>query len=264
MSFMYFIDRLLRFKYIQDMSDTLSLHIESIKTQSVRVTEALYRVTDLFEQEEPLRWFLRRQAMEILDAIMKDNERVSFSRRIKNIDDISDRIARLVQHLVIAKVQSFMSHFNFEVLKKEYQNVGEAIRVYRQMILGTENAPPSVESDSGSSALEDTMTEESNGSAQKDSHILLEASSPYDVHLGQKKEQKKIRRNSGLPGSERKKLIQTHLQEKGWLSVTDITKALGRSVSEKTIQRDLLDLVRHQIVQKEGEKRWTRYSLARQ
>jgi len=44
------------------------------------------------------------------------------------------------------------------------------------------------------------------------------------------------------------------------LSVKDFTRVI-KDCSEKTIQRELLDLVEKGIVKKEGERRWSRYSL---
>jgi len=42
--------------------------------------------------------------------------------------------------------------------------------------------------------------------------------------------------------------------------VKDFAKVIT-DISEKTIQRELLDLVQRGVIKKEGERRWSRYSL---
>lgn len=51
------------------------------------------------------------------------------------------------------------------------------------------------------------------------------------------------------------------LQKKGDASIKDIAR-LVRGCSEKTIQRELNVLIDDGRVLKEGERRWSRYSLA--
>jgi DNA-binding transcriptional ArsR family regulator len=51
------------------------------------------------------------------------------------------------------------------------------------------------------------------------------------------------------------------IQSKGKVSIKDIS-TLIRGVSEKTIQRELAALIEAGIVEKQGERRWSTYSLA--
>ena len=59
----------------------------------------------------------------------------------------------------------------------------------------------------------------------------------------------------------RKAAIIALLKKKSHLTIKDFSEAIvGCSI--KTIQRELLDLVAKGVVEKEGERRWSRYSLA--
>ncbi len=60
--------------------------------------------------------------------------------------------------------------------------------------------------------------------------------------------------------SSRKESIISILRKKGDLSIKDISDTIN-DCSEKTIQRELLALVSSGVLKKEGERRWSRYSL---
>ena len=59
---------------------------------------------------------------------------------------------------------------------------------------------------------------------------------------------------------DRRKIILALIKQKPALSVKDITKSIP-TVSEKTIQRELLAMVLAGILIKRGERRWSTYSL---
>ena len=60
---------------------------------------------------------------------------------------------------------------------------------------------------------------------------------------------------------DRRETILSVLRSKGQANIKDIS-LLIRSVSEKTIQRELTALIEEGVVRKEGERRWSTYSLA--
>ena len=60
--------------------------------------------------------------------------------------------------------------------------------------------------------------------------------------------------------NERQKVILGQVAEKQLVKVSDFYE-LFRGMSTKTIQRDLQDLVLKRLLKKDGEKRWTVYSL---
>ncbi len=60
---------------------------------------------------------------------------------------------------------------------------------------------------------------------------------------------------------DRRAAILSVIQNKKKVSIKDIS-TLIRTVSEKTIQRELTALITEGIVRKEGERRWSTYSLS--
>jgi hypothetical protein len=61
--------------------------------------------------------------------------------------------------------------------------------------------------------------------------------------------------------SERKQSILSFIGERGTVSIKDISLAI-RNVSEKTIQRELQALIETGRVERQGERRWSVYSIA--
>ena len=59
----------------------------------------------------------------------------------------------------------------------------------------------------------------------------------------------------------RQSVILNLLKKKGEIMIKDVSPLI-EGVSEKTIQRELLTLVKSGILRKEGEKRWSKYFLA--
>lgn len=61
----------------------------------------------------------------------------------------------------------------------------------------------------------------------------------------------------------RKESILSILREGNELTIKEIISLLGGvSHSEKTVQRDLLDMVANGVIRKAGERRWSKYSVA--
>lgn len=60
---------------------------------------------------------------------------------------------------------------------------------------------------------------------------------------------------------DRRAVILGMLQQKDRISIKDVT-AVIKDVSEKTVQRELLALVEQGVLKKEGERRWSTYTLA--
>ena len=60
--------------------------------------------------------------------------------------------------------------------------------------------------------------------------------------------------------NERQMVILEHFKNSKHAKVSDFSPVFN-GISTKTIQRDLQDLVGRNVLKKEGEKRWTMYSL---
>ncbi len=62
------------------------------------------------------------------------------------------------------------------------------------------------------------------------------------------------------PSVDRRERIKTIIEAKGEATIKDISEIVG-DVSEKTIQRELQSMIEDNIVKRQGERRWSKYSL---
>lgn len=89
-------------------ADKLFTMSENLKEKALKITEALYRTTDLFSDAEPLKWALRETALEIMSTDHGNMARME--KLVKN----------MFLKLELASSGAFVSRANFEVLAKAY------------------------------------------------------------------------------------------------------------------------------------------------
>jgi len=91
-----------------------------------RITEALYRVSELLPDAEPLRWSLRREALQLFEdfAVFAMSPKSTRHRAVK---DAESRIGRVLALIELAAAGSYLSELNFAVLKREYEAFGRVI-----------------------------------------------------------------------------------------------------------------------------------------
>jgi len=92
------------------------------KTNLLKLTTNLYRLTLLFPKKEPLRYKIRELANDILaNCVMVSKEKSPKSKNI--ILEIQRDIDILDTYLELAKSQNWVSHFDVLEIQKEYANV---------------------------------------------------------------------------------------------------------------------------------------------
>ncbi len=227
-----------------------------------KLVTAVYLLTGLFEDQEPLKWSLRTKVLETMshtgvlsrsvrpDAIPGDERSV--------LEDIS----AIRSLLDIGVLSGLVSPMNHEVL-------------IRELLVFQENAAKHVHSVKGNQVL---STESLfSGFVWKTASGVQQTSKGHykrtnSVNKGQKRHTEEKENTGTVHGNlkdthegvsnERKGEIIRLLKEKGNAMIKDIS-ANFPNFSEKTIQRDLIDLVSQGRIQKSGERRWTVYSFAK-
>lgn len=251
-------------------SETTNGERELIFERSQKIIEALYRVTDLFPEEEPLKWLLRKIALEIFDQISliaKNKDKLTDAAKYMN--NLFVNMEHIVSLLELASAGSFISHVNFEVLRREYLATRDLLENRKENLTS-----PFLEASFSKSLImlaprKDIGGDASNGhdtmsERQSNGHSIFKNSSQNnkadnaDINSVNKHLDKKGVLNKR---SERQGIIVEFLKNNGGASVGELSVIFKDSISEKTIQRDLLDMFEKGILDKEGDKRWRRYSL---
>ncbi|MBI5742212.1 MAG: hypothetical protein HZA25_00010 [Candidatus Niyogibacteria bacterium] len=290
-----------------DKENSIS-HFAYISDRARRITEALYRVTDLFSDEEPVKWLLRNDAVKIFSRLSALEDNV-LSARVKDIEGVSQVIGRILQSLELASSGAFISHINFEVLKREYSALKEFIGANTAVLLpqpqvdlkdalsapvfaiGTADKPqitspyqPIVERSGASEESVKILNKNAKDAAVKSEAFFEEQGLSEKTVSGSENVKdipvkkiatpvssvmvREVKKNADLGAIDgenearlaRQKKIMDFVKNNGWVGVGDVSVVFAKSISEKTIQRELMAMADAGILRKAGDKRWRRYA----
>ena len=214
-----------------------------LEDRARRAVAGLYRVTDMFSDNEPMKWKLRNDAVELVDSIITiSQEEQFFSENFRYPLLIADR---LISKIGIVSAGGYISKINFQVLEKEYADISDII--FNKMS----------DIDKGQNILSDIYIRQNKRHIKDTNDVKIEKG------LVLEKEKKESKKNQDEPSStsERQKRITSVFVGKGWLHVTEVANLCGGGASTKTIQRDLGSLMQSGVVQSKGERRWRTYAL---
>lgn len=222
-----------------------------ISLKNKKLSQAVYLITSLLPDNEPLKWRLRDSSLGLVSDISFLLELRTLNANL--IETISNKIGQLLVWLEVALAGNFISEMNISLLKKEYTGLKELLtsqlketNLIKVTTLSEEELSKTcldrnLESEKQLALATNTQLSRNDNSYQKISHL------PHKKRDGAK--------------DSRRSLIVNFLKGKDWTSIKDITQAVG-GCSSKTIQRELADLVQQRLLEKKGDRRWSRYLLA--
>ena len=239
---------------MSDMSDInpVDNQISQIISKTKKITEALYRITDFFPDEEPLKWILRKEAIGIFNSFLSIESSAHYER-IKESRRCSSAIRKILTLAELASFGSFVAKANFDVLSREYKailsfindiNHDEISPILKTELSGTDNEKlspsPYFHPENNKNELVGDAEKMKNNSR----FVRSSASNKdQDLHFNGRHDK-----------------ILSLVKEGKEVSVGDIYHYFD-GISEKTIQRDLISLVNRGILNMNGDKRWRRYAL---
>ncbi len=252
----------------ENMSITLSY------TKTNKLITALYMVTDIIDKDEPIRNKLRSLGAEIIS----DPERIRPEVRSYGAG-MSMRIEQIIAFLNISSAMNFISEMNCNILKKEFIELKASIQegmnmkpawlteFFSEPAISKSNSPhpsPLLVKERGNPNSNrhkrHTRLGVQKGSTLMDALSGVEMSNRKLDHISHNvfNELKKERRNF---------ITNTIKNSGGNISIKDILTKMNAveknelSFSEKTLQRELVSMTKDGILNKAGEKRWSRYSV---
>jgi len=254
-----------------------------------KLASAIYLITSFFSEQEPLKWRLRSLASELasLSLYLKDN----FSREREQAGfELRSSALEIITLFNVARNSGLVSDVNHEIISRE---------MYKY--LNSIGLPVGVSEDGGNILLSSNFFSiESSASKQpelaeqnpqKDTSTVLDAGKKSNTDLEPKNvfNEEQSTKTEYLPRTEhfvpnrtardskpkdlkdfstvavkknaRQSIIINLLKRKKEIMIKDVSPLI-HNCSEKTIQRELLAMVKAGILKKEGEKRWSKYSLA--
>jgi hypothetical protein len=218
-----------------------------------KITAALYLVSGLLKDDEPLKWELRDRGMDLLSSSFSASSSLPGDKNAV-IQSLFTAALETMSLLNVAKISNLISEMNHHLLVREIDQVITLMR--DRLAQNAENAGYILSEsffktpDLFSSGF---RSDQAAGSKGHDANLTLLNNVKSNQRHGNSQ-------NGQMKKTQRQQAIVTVLKGQSGLTIKDFSKVI-RDCSEKTIQRELLDLVEKGIVKKEGERRWSRYSL---
>lgn len=222
-----------------------------------RIVAALYIITSTLSDREPIKYEMRALATELIREVL--SLRI-LSQDEKKTREVTTLIARLVSLFDLADISDLLPSAHLSPLKKELILLLESIERRGSGGLVSLQSSMIPESFFDSPSLFNT----SKGHPVSSKNVLYDSKerqkeSVLDGDLNPSSPKGRLSRATAIRDG-RKSRILALLREKGSIVIKDISSVI-RDCSKKSLQRLLSDLVQVGVLQVEGEKRWTRYTL---
>jgi hypothetical protein len=222
-----------------------------------KIVAALYLVSGLLKDKEPLKWELRDHGMDLISASFMASSSLPGDKN-SIIQSLFTAALETMSILNVAKVSNLISEMNYRLLMREIDNIVAMLR--DRLAQNAENAGYVL-----SEAFFKTPDLFSSGFRPDTKSESGSSDEAYKGHSGSGKNSHKAASNHTGHGDSskrttRQETILSLLKSNSSLTIKDFSRVI-KDCSEKTIQRELLDLVQKGIIKKEGERRWSTYSL---
>ena len=255
---------------MDELKDKLNTNGIVLK-KAEKLTTALYLVTDSMPESEPIKGKLRERALDML-SLMYFSPEDGFRDRSERYFRTMVALDEIVTLIGIASAVKMLSGMNATVLLHEYAQL-------KGNILSLDEVKTKIGPTIAITEEFFRITEEIKPQSLFQEKITPQISILGDIHKGQnsikdkneKKQTPKITqqvkfispqtviKQKDNKGSRRDTILSL-AKKKDFITVRDVTEVIS-GCSEKTIQRELSTLVDLNILKKEGEKRWSKYSL---
>jgi len=247
-----------------------------------KLISAIYLVTDLLSDSEPVKWSLRESGIRSLEDIFAYMLENKFGVQIKSLQA---NFIRMISLLEIAQVAGLISKMNHKIVSEEFKNLLDALDgFHKEKMYGGGTIFPEgffkIQADINETEYPIKNNNGSNRTVNSrgvfDERNSIEDNDLADGHISQfnkghtnsftskaeirlnKTLSQEIKRN--VKNARRESIIAVLNSKGDGLTIKDISGVV-RGCSEKTIQRELQDMVSLGILKKEGERRWSKYYL---
>ncbi len=216
-----------------------------------KITAALYLVSGLLKDDEPLKWQLRDRGMDLVTSSFSISSSIPQDRSVV-IQSIFTSALETISLLNVAKVSNLISEMNYSILVKEIDNV---ISLLRDRLAESAQNAGYVLSESffktGEMYSSSFKSEFGLSRKSKNDHAFSQNASNSDGVSNS---------NPSINRTNRTDRIIAVLKERNSATIKDVS-LIVTDCSEKTIQRELIELMNKGLVKRDGERRWSRYSL---
>ncbi len=246
-------------------------HFAFIFKKTEKLVTAVYMITNFIKDNEPLKWKIRECGLGLMEMNIAFNT-VSLSERRDLMKEYRALSLQIVSLSGVAYHAGLISEMNFQILSREFSGLVSVIEKDENKKASEETVilDPGffqIEGKTDALPLSKASTSPTFDDASPKGHLIRQELKPSPVASERKQEYfpvKDIKDRTVKPTDskdDRRSIIIRLLNKKSGLGIKDFTQSI-KGCSEKTIQRELLAMVSTGLLKKEGERRWSTYSLA--
>ena len=233
-----------------------------------KISTAIYMVTDFVPDGEPLRNKLRSLSL----SLISDSRKIglhSVEPQYKTIEEVRSNCEEILVLVNLSATVGLVSEMNAKIIKNEL----EKVRTSFDSLYGGARTNITTHPGYANVVLSSDMFEVPTPAK----NFLKKSEEPSLVlYKGQKDNRDvlyKTNNNNGIFSTTvtkkldlgikiaRRNDVLNVIKTNGTASIKDV-KLVLKDINEKTIQRELLALVKEGVLKKEGEKRWSTYRIA--
>mgnify|MGYP001566944250 CR=1 FL=1 len=213
-----------------------------IYKKAERLAKVVHLITPAFAESPALRGRIDSIVTGLIDAAIlpPGAARTALSRELLTLSSV----------LSIARTGSLLSAMNAELITREAQLLLQEVAAYEEPRLFLEDSPTL--SGLAKKVISYEPPEHARARVAKPARPARNTPSSSQGHI------KDIASANAI--KDRREAIVSVIKDKKNASIKDISTHI-RNISEKTIQRELLTLISLGILAKQGERRWSTYSL---
>jgi hypothetical protein len=219
-----------------------------------KITSALYLISGLLKDDEPIKWELRDHGIDLLSSSFSASSSVPGDKS-SIIQSLFSAALETISLLNVARISNLISEMNHTLLVHEIDNIVGMLR--DRLAQNAENAGYVL-----SEAFFKTPDLFSSGFRLENRRNNANDSRSHSVEGSDGGLQRVSQGQGSTRGKKlyRQDAILNVLKSQSNVTIKDFSRVI-KDCSEKTIQRELLELVDKGVVKKEGERRWSTYSL---
>lgn len=203
--------------------------------KSQKIVSALYLITDSIKDSDAIKWEIREEGISLVSSVLVLNSVYPIEQEHAKKTFVSSA-NRIITFLNISQHSTLISRMNASIVIHEIESLISFVEKE-----GKENHPPGY-------ILSDSFFETDKDDKSDKGHLDVSRTGSVTSVVAS------ANKNS------RKDSIINLLKKDSNLTIKDFAKVI-KDCSEKTIQRDLIDLVKKGVVKRVGERRWSTYSL---
>lgn len=222
-----------------------------IYKKTEKLITALYLVTNFIKDIEPIKSKIRSEGVNLISLHMSFMN-ASLTDRSSSMKAYEMQIIEILSLCDIARHSALMSEMNFSILKREFEAVLDMMIVeYKNLFNDDSSTIPSAFFDMSQ------LPVGSNTNLKNNNNPVREQKTSNSIAESEDKDKKTYVAVVEKKNNRRESILSTLAKNQG-LGVKDFSVVIP-NCSEKTIQRELIDMVEEGILRKEGERRWSKY-----